>query len=107
MVNERFLELARRWGNPSLPIERETVPQAPQTNQAPGQNTNFPDLPSESFLLSYDHSQHGEFFKELISKVNTNYQGTKAEISQTNGEVQGNIIKRMGIISTIANQTAY
>lgn len=69
----------------------------------PYQNTNSLNLPSESFILNYNNPQHGEFFRELISKVNSTYSGTKAEISETAGEVQGNIIKRAGIISTIAN----
>ncbi|MCA9487807.1 MAG: hypothetical protein KC516_02490 [Nanoarchaeota archaeon] len=78
-------------------------------NQAPAPQTstnfNFNKTPEESFIMSYD-GVHKDFFQELITKVNEIYKGTKAEISTgTRGEVQGNLIKRMGIISTIANDS--
>ena len=69
------------------------------------QNTSFPNLPSESFLFSYD-GEHKDFFQELIDKSNAVYSGTGAEIpTGTSGEIQGHLIKRMGLISTIANDS--
>jgi len=69
------------------------------------QNASFPDLPTESFLFSYD-GVHGDYFQELISKVNAVYSGTGAEIpAGTSGEIQGHLIKRMGLISTMANDS--
>ena len=69
-------------------------------------NINFGKMPEESFIMSYDCPTNKEFYQELITKVNETYKGTKAEIpTGTSGEVQGNLIKRMGIISTIANDS--
>jgi len=54
--------------------------------------------------MSYDGT-YGNYFQELISKVNEVYSGTRAEISTgTSGEVQNmHAINRMALISTIAN----
>ena len=69
-------------------------------------NINFGKMPEESFIMSYDCPTNKEFYQELITKVNEVYKGTNAEIpTGTSGEVQGNLIKRMGIISTIANDS--
>ena len=69
------------------------------------QGVDFPKNPSESFIMSYD-GIHGEYFQELISKVNETYAGTKAEIpTGTSGEVQGHLIKRLGLITTIYNNS--
>jgi len=66
-------------------------------------NINLTDNVAESFIMSYD-GIHKDFFQELIAKVNKTYKGTKAEIPiGISGEVQGNLVKRMGIISTITN----
>jgi len=72
--------------------------------QIPQTDTNFPDLPAESFIMSYDHPQHGQFFQELIKKSNEKFKGTKAEIPiGTSGEVKNMYaIKRMALVSTIA-----
>ena len=79
-------------------------PVTPSTNTS--QKTDFSISPTESFLFSYDGS-HKEFFQELITKVNETYSGTGAEIPVgTSGEIQGNLIKRMGLISTIANDSS-
>jgi len=105
MVNKRFLEIAERQKNSSLPVEK-IVTQPKSKNPVATQSTNFPNLPSESFLMSYD-GQHKDFFQELIKKNNQIYAGTGAEISTgTSGEVQGHLIKRMGLISTIANDSS-
>ena len=68
------------------------------------QRVNFPDIPTESFLMSYDGT-HGDYFQELISKVNERFSGTRAEIpTGTSGEVKNMYaIKRMALVSTIAN----
>ncbi|MFH1585930.1 MAG: hypothetical protein ABIB79_04125, partial [archaeon] len=77
----------------------------PVQPSAQPQNTSFPNLPSESFLFSYD-GKHKDFFQELITKANAVYSGTGAEIpAGTSGEIQGHLIKRMGLISTIANDS--
>jgi len=65
------------------------------------QGIDFSKNPNESFIMSYD-GIHGEYFQELISKVNETYAGTKAEIpTGTSGEIQGHLIKRLGLITTI------
>jgi len=86
-------------GQVAAPIVNPTI-QPVNTSQG----VNFPDLPSESFIMSYDGT-HGDYFQELIAKVNEVYSGTKAEIPVgTSGEVQNMYaIKRMALISTIAN----
>ena len=99
MVNKRFLQTAERWKNPSLPAERtqQTKTKIPTTK------TNFPDSPTESFIFSYD-GEHKDYFQELIIKSNERFKGTKAEIPiGTNGEIQGHLIKRLGLITTIYN----
>jgi len=102
MVNKRFLQTAERWKNPSLPAEK-TQPVRPTTPTP--QPNNFPTNPDSSFLFSYD-GEHGQFFQELIAKANAIYSGTGAEIPVgTSGEIQGHLIKRMGLISTIANDS--
>ena len=106
MVNKRFLQTAERWKNPSLSDERSQPTRPAPQNPVPIQSADFPNLPTESFIFSYDHPQHGQFFQELISKVNAVYPGTGAEIpTGTSGEIQGHLIKRMGLISTIANDS--
>jgi len=103
MVNKRFLQTAERWKNPSLPVKK-TQPMKQKT-PIPQQNTNFPANPGSSFLFSYD-GQRGPFFQELITKVNEVYSETGAEIPVgTSGEIQGHLIKRMGLISTIASDS--
>jgi len=87
--------------NFSEPEPKQQTPKQP--NQS---NVNFKNMPSESFIMSYDGANK-DFYQELITKVNETYKGTKAEIPVgTSGEVQGNLIKRMGIISTIANDSS-
>jgi len=106
MVNKRFLQTVERWKNPSLPDERSRPTRPTLQNPAPTQNTSFPNLPAESFIFSYDHPQHKDFFQELITKANAVYSGTNAEIPVgTSGEIQGHLIKRMGLISTIAKDS--
>ena len=71
---------------------------------------SFPDSPTESFIMSYDGT-HGDYFQELIIKVNAVYSGTKAEIPTIDekgkpliGEVQNMYsIKRMALVSAIAS----
>ena len=70
------------------------------------QNANFPDEVDKSFIFSYD-GQHEQFSQELIAKTNETYSGTGAKIpTGTSGEIQGHLIKRMGLISTIANDSS-
>ena len=103
MVNKRFLQTAERWKNPSLPVEK-TQP-VKQRTPAPQSNTNFPANPDSSFPFSYD-GQHGQFFQELITKTNEIFSGTHAEIpTGSSGEIQGHLIKRMGLISAIASDS--
>jgi len=94
--------MAERQRNPSLPVEK--IVTQPKAKNPVVQNANFPDLPTESFLMSYDGT-HGAYFQELIAKVNEVYSGTRAEIPiGTSGEVQNMYaIKRMALVSTIAN----
>ena len=101
MPNPRFLKTAERWMNKKVPSERTTT-----QNSVAVQNTGFPDLPAESFIFSYD-GPHGDYSQELIAKVNEKFSGTKAEIpTGTSGEIEGPLIKRMGLISTIANDSS-
>ena len=103
MVNKRFLEIAERQKNSSLPAEKIITPSKSRSPTAI-QNASFPDLPAESFLMSYGGT-HGAYFQELIAKVNEVYSGTRAEIPVgTSGEVQNMYaIKRMALVSTITN----
>jgi len=103
MVNKRFLQTAERWKNKDAPIER-TVTQPRTQNPTAVQNANFPDSPSESFIMSYDGT-YGAYFQELISKTNERFSGTRAELPiGTSGEVQNMYaIKRMALVSTIVN----
>ncbi len=104
MVNKRFLQTAERWKNPSLPVEK-TQP-VRQRTPTPQSNTNFPVNLDSAFLMSYDHSQYGQFFQELIAKTNEIFSGTQAEIpTRTSGEIQCHLIKRMGLISAIASDS--
>jgi hypothetical protein len=100
MVNKRFLQAAERWKNPSLPDEKPRTKQS--TSQPIATQTVFPNLPSESFIFSYD-GPHKDFFQELIAKSNERFKGTKAEISiEDEGEVKYmNIIKKLGLVTTI------
>lgn len=86
--------------------ERETTPIVNPVAQPvnTSQGVNFPDSPTESFLMSYD-GVHGDYFQELIARVNEVYSGTRAEIpTGTSGEVQNMYaIKRMALVSVIAN----
>lgn len=96
MVNKRFLELAERQRNPSLPAER-IQEQTPQTN------TNFSINIDNAFIFSYD-GPNGNFAQELIAKSNERFKGTEAEIpTGSSGEIQGHLIKRLGLITTIYN----
>ena len=104
MVNKRFLQTAERWMNKSAPTER-VQPVAPTTpTPTSTQGVNFPDSPTESFIMSYD-GPHGAYFQELIAKVNEKFSGTRAELPiGTSGEVQNMYaIKRMALVSTITN----
>jgi len=103
MPNPRFLKTAERWMNKDAPIER-TVIQPITQNPVAVQNAGFPDLPTESFLMSYD-GVHGDYFQELITKTNERFSGTKAEIpTGTSGEVKNiHMIKKIALVSTIAN----
>ena len=104
-INPRAIELAKRQGNKEAPVER-TIIQPKTQSPIAIQNIIFPDSPSESFLMSYD-GPHGTYFQELISKVNERFSGTRAEIpAGTSGEIQGHLIKRMGLMSTIANDSS-
>jgi hypothetical protein len=86
------------------PIEIESSSKAQVVSTC--KNTVYQKTPKESWLMSYE-GPHKEFFQELIVKINETYKGTKAEIpTGTSGEVQSNLIKRMGIISTIANDSS-
>ena len=77
------------------------------TNQPQRVDANFSDNVAESFIMSYDHPQYGQFFQELIRKSNEKFKGTRAEISAgTSGEIQGHLIKRMGLITTLYNNPA-
>jgi hypothetical protein len=99
MVNKRFLQTAERWKNPSLPAEKSQKARA----KNPVTKTNFSNDVNDSFIFSYD-GQHRQFFQELISKHNKVYSGTGAEIPTGNsGEIQGHLIKRLGLITTIYN----
>ena len=101
MVNKRFLQTAERWKNPSLPAERNQ--QTKNKTKSPVTKTNFSNDVNDSFIFSYD-GPHEQFFQELISKHNKIYSGTEAKIPTGNSrEIQGYLIKRLGLITTIYN----
>ena len=66
----------------------------------------FSQKVSRPFILSYN-GKHKDFTQELITKSNERYRGTRAEIEIGNlGEVQNmHVIKRLALISTIANDS--
>ena len=103
MVNKRFLQTAERWKNKDAPVKRTTTQPRTQNSNVI-QNANFQDLPSESFIMSYDEA-HKDYFQELIAKVNERFSGTRAELpTGTSGEVQNMYaIKRLALVSTIVN----
>ena len=99
MVNKRFSQTAERWKNPSLPVEKDQQ----TTTKNPITKTNFSSDVNNSFIFSYD-GPNGDFAQELISKHNKVYSGTRAEIPTGSlGEIQGHLIKRLGLITTIYN----
>ena len=75
MVNKNFLNMAERMKNPSLPDANSN--QTPRQQIQKPVNVNFPDLPSDVFIFSYD-GQHKDFFQELIAKNNQLFSGTSA-----------------------------
>ncbi len=106
MVNKRFLQTAERWKNKEVPAERTRQPARPRTKTSQP-NTNFPASVDDSFLFSYD-GPNKNFAQELITKNNELFGGTKAEIPYESpdfdsGEVHANLIKRLGLITTIYN----
>ena len=103
MANKRFMDMAKRMRRDSLPTPREKQPE-PTPSANAGENTTYPDMPSETFIFSYDGPQK-DYFQELIAKSNERFRGTKAEIPiGTEGEVTNMyILKRMALVSTIAN----
>ena len=89
MVNKRFLQTAKRWKNPSLPTKK--IQEVKQKNPI----NNFSENPNNSFLFSYYGTK-----KDLKGLI----KGKKAEIPTGNsGEIQGHLIKRWGLITTIYN----
>ena len=99
MTNPRFLELAKRLRNDSLPEKRNPVPSPVQPVNIP---LNTSGNVSESFVFSYDGA-HRDFFQELIRKNNELFGGTRAEIPVgTSGEVENMYsLKRFGLITSI------
>ncbi len=95
MVNRRFLELAERLRNDSVPKavrkKKEGKARTPEFNAT---------VNGDPFLLQYD-----AFGKELIAKSNRTYAGTAAEIPEgTSGEVeQMYILRRLALITTLAS----
>lgn len=77
----------------------------------PALSINPFDSADESFIMSYDHPKHKQFFQELIRKSNERFKGTKAEIPLIDSNKQALIgevknmyaVKRMALISTLAN----
>jgi len=105
-INPRALEFADKWGNESLP-EDKRIP-SKQRSVSTNTPTQFPTGVDSSFLLEYD-----DFGRELITKSNELFKGTKAEIpiknggflkGKSEGEVPNMYIaKRLALITTIAN----
>jgi len=103
MVNPNLLKMAQRLGNDSLPVIEKQKP-TPTATTMPFGGIVYPDLPKESFIFSYD-GPHGDFFQELIGKVNETFSGTTVEIPVgTSGEVKNMYMaRRMALVSTIAS----
>jgi len=104
MPNPRFLKTAERWRNEKAPEEKSRSQTKKPVSTQPV-NSFFPDDITESFIFSYNHPQHSQFFQELITKNNELFNGTRAEIPAGNsGEVtKMYLIKRAGLITTIYN----
>ena len=109
MPNPRFLQTAERWMNQELPEDRSRS-SAKQKPTQPAVPAQFPTSVDSSFLLEYD-----DFGRELITKSNERFKGTKAEIPIKNGGLlrrksEGEVpnmyvLKRLALISTIANDS--
>src|SRR3990167_5042137 len=79
MINKRFLQTAERWMNKYVPEDSSRNPTKQRT--APiSTPTQFPTSVNNSSLLEYD-----DFGRELITKSNERFKGTKAEIPIKNG----------------------
>lgn len=104
MPNPRLIELAERQKNIDLPKGKIVRNQQKNQNPVAFQNVVFPDLPSESFIFSYD-GPHKDYFQELIAKSNEKFKGTRAEIPTGKKDEVKNMyaVKRMALISTIIN----
>jgi len=103
MPNPRFLQTAERWMNKDAPeVRTQRVKSTPKTSNVNG--ANYPDLPAETHIFSYD-GQHGQFFQELLAKSNERFKGTRVEIpTGKKGEVKNMYAaKRMALVSTIAD----
>src|SRR3989344_1625004 len=109
MPNPRFLQTAERWMNQEMPEDRSRI-SAKQKPTQPAVPAQFPTSVDSSFLLEYD-----DFGRELITKSNERFKGTKAEIliknggllrGKSEGEVPNMyVLKRLALISTIANDS--
>jgi len=101
MTNPRFLELAKRLKNDSVPnVKTPDLPRG-SSGKPPQSFPTFGKV-TESFIFSYD-GQHKDFFQELIRKSNETFAGTRAEIPVgTSGEVQNMyILKRLALATTL------
>ena len=95
MVNPNLIKLAKRTGNEELP--KLEVPKGKPEKRI---SAVFPEVNS-SFILTYD-----DYGKELITKNNEIFKGTKAEIplGKDREEVPNmHILKRLALITTIYN----
>ncbi len=112
MPNPRFLKLAERLRNDSVPAG-EVKPDTSGNKGGRGEedssgNTTFPDSVTSSSILKYD-----SFGLPIIRKANEYFTGTKAEIplregllgfGKSTGEVQNMyLLKRLAVVTALHN----
>lgn len=88
MPNLRLLQTAEKWKDEKI---HEKIPR---------KRTYFQNRNNNCFLFDFN-GPHKEYFKELILKHNKIYSGTEAEFGFSVGEVKGNFLQRLGLITTI------
>ena len=109
MLNPKFLQTAGRWMNKDIPEDKNRNP-VKQISSQNSVSAQFPASVDSSFLLEYDN-----FGRELITKSNERFKGTKAEIPIKNGGLlrgksEGEVpnmysLKRFALVTTIANDS--
>lgn len=94
-INQRYEKLEREGGEG---VQKAKTQPRTQPSVQPQHKCGL--------IMNYGEGPHKEFFKELIAKTNEEFRGTKAEFPiGVQGIVQDNLLRRMVLVSTIANDS--